>query len=311
MDTNRTYGVELELADVPLPPGEDDVLRFLTQSMNDAGIVTDLAPDGSEDEPVGGCWKVVWDCTAGLTGGGGAELVSPPMRSHDGLEQVQRVYLVLDEIGATVNKHCGLHVHHDAGDLTPTQMVRVSALYRRHQEAISSLLPVFRRNNTYAMPEIALVHDVEAMRSVKSWTQPFERFRVSRAMSGGDRHRAVNWLAYASHGTVEFRQHHATLDAGEIIYWVLFTQAMVSAAMGDGGLQGMEMPDRWLRRANGDESSRREALMWADLSGQIADDPHYRDLRSHYRTARLLADGPPKAAFTSWPSAATTSASIA
>ena len=290
MDTKRTFGVELELADVRSAPGGADVLDMLATSLNSSGIDTILAPDGSDDEPVGGSWKVVHDPTAGPDGRGGAEIVSPPMSGHDGLEQIRRVCRALDRMGATVNDHCGLHVHHDAGDLTVSQMMRVSALYRVHQEAISSLLAPSRHNNAYAMLEVETVHDAEALRAApQSNHLPFDRLRISRALSGGSRQRAVNWLSYASHGTVEFRQHHGTVDAGEIIYWVLFTQAVVSAAVGGRGVNEMEMPDRWLRRADGDEGSRREALMWADLSGQTSDDELYGELRSHYRQVRLLA----------------------
>ena len=87
------------------------------------------------------------------------------MSGHDGLEQIRRVCRALDRMGATVNDHCGLHVHHDAGDLTVSQMMRVSALYRVHQEAISSLLAPSRHNNAYAMSEVETVHDAEALRA--------------------------------------------------------------------------------------------------------------------------------------------------
>ena len=264
MDTKRTFGVELELADVRSAPGGADVLAMLATSLNSSGIDTILAPDGSDDEPVGGRWKVVHDPTAGPDGRGGAEIVSPPMSGHDGLEQIRRVCRALDRMGATVNEHCGLHVHHDAGDLTVSQMMRLSALYRLHQEAISGLLPISRHNNRYAMPETAPVHDAETLKTVpQSNHLPFDRLRVSRALSGGTRHRAVNWLSYARHGTVEFRQHHGTVDAGEITYWVLFTQAMVSIE--NDGRRQMEVPGRCAPDDRGREFVSRPS--GAELSG--------------------------------------------
>ena len=290
MDTKRTFGVELELADVRSAPCGADVPAMLATSLNSSGIDTILAPDGSDDEPVGGSWKVVHDPTAGPDGRGGAEIVSPPMSGHDGLEQIRRVCRALDRMGATVNEHCGLHVHHDARDRTVSQMMRLSASYRLHQESIIGLLPISRHNNRYAMPETAPVHDAETLKTVpQSNHMPFDRLRVSRALSGGSRHRAVNWLSYARHGTVEFRQHHGTVDAGEITYWVLFTQAMVSAAIENDGRRQMEVPGRWLRRTTGDGSSCRETLMWAELRGHISDDPHYWGMRRHYRETRVPA----------------------
>ena len=56
MDTKRTFGVELELADVRSAPCGADVPAMLATSLNSSGIDTILAPDGSDDEPVGGSW---------------------------------------------------------------------------------------------------------------------------------------------------------------------------------------------------------------------------------------------------------------
>ena len=76
-----------------------------------------------------------------------------------------------------------------------------------------------------------------------TWT--FIRLRVSHALGGGRRHRAVNWMAYAYHGTVEFfRQHHGTVDAREITFWVLFTQALANVAAPGQELHDREKPAR-------------------------------------------------------------------
>ena len=292
MDETRTFGVEIEIGDVTSVPRGADVMGLITSSMAWAGMPTILAPDGSEDEPVGGSWKVVHDPTAGPDGKGGPELVSPPLAGQRGLMEVARVCELLKQMGATVNDHCGLHVHHAVGDLTISQMLRVTGIYRAHQEAISSLLPTSRRNNEYAMPEMEPVHDADALQHLPPAAadhHAFLRLRVSRALGGGSRDRAVNWMSYACHGTVEFRQHHGTVDAREIIYWVLFTHAIVSAAASGRDLNDTETPARWLHHMDGSEQSCRDAMMWADLSRPVAADPFYPGLRRHYRKWRLLA----------------------
>ena len=46
-----------------------------------------------------------------LRGYEGVEIVSPVLRGREGLEQVRQVAALLQELGARVNRTCGLHVH--------------------------------------------------------------------------------------------------------------------------------------------------------------------------------------------------------
>ena len=283
MNNNRTFGVEIELAAIGPAEPQDEVLDILADELDRAAIPAIRDTDGSADEPVGGCWKIVWDCTAGPDGRGGPELISPPMSGHDGLDELRRVCAVLQSLEATVNDHCGLHVHHDAGDLTPSQMVRMSSIYRSHQLAISHFLAPSRRMNHFAMPIFEPMHDSERLyMSVAGESDRARRRRISEALSGGSRHRAVNWMAYGCHGTVEFRQHQGTVDADEIAHWVLFTQAVVSAAVAEIDPRTERPDDRWLYNGPGKRAAFLQSLLWGDVSRFVADDPNYWAMRLHY-----------------------------
>ena len=284
MNNNRTFGIEIELAEISPAHLQDDVLDILTNELDRAAILSIRDTDGAADEPAGGCWKVIWDCTAGPDGKGGPELVSPPLSGVDGLDEIRRVCEVLHSMDATVNDHCGLHVHHDAGDLSPAQMVGLSSLYQSHQLAISHILSPSRRMNHFAMPIFEPVHDVEQLyMSVPGENHRARRRRIGKAMSGDSRNRAVNWMAYGIHGTVEFRQHHGTVDADEIAYWVLFTQAVVSAAAAGVSPSAEGPRDRWDYQTPGERADYLASLLWGDVSRFVDDDPIYRPMRGHYR----------------------------
>ena len=54
----------------------------------------------------------------------GVEIVSPPLKGVEGIEQVRKVFKVLEEAGWTEDDSCGLHVHVDASELNTVRKFR-------------------------------------------------------------------------------------------------------------------------------------------------------------------------------------------
>ena len=118
-------------------------------------------------------------------------------------------------------------MHHDAAGLTVPNMVANSALYAAHQQAINSILPASRRDNSFCL---ALgPHHVD-----RQWQRQIaanrDRQGAAQAMQPS-RYSAVNWHALFRYGTVEFRQHHGTVDFQELRCWVLLTQGFIEGRL--------------------------------------------------------------------------------
>ncbi len=192
-NNKRTFGIEIELVH-----GNKYAMRDALQR---AGIDCEVEGYNHTTRPH---WKIVTDSSIR---GGGYELVSPILKGEEGLDEVRRVCEVLNAQGATVNRSCGLHVHHGAGDLKEKHLRNLLNLYRRSEGVIDTMMPVSRRasNNTYC----------ETLRHLREGERPWGRYYK------------LNLESLHVHGTVEFRQHSGTVDAEKITNWVKITQMMV------------------------------------------------------------------------------------
>jgi hypothetical protein len=160
-------------------------------------------------------WKVVTDNSVA----GGMELVSPVLSGEAGFQSLQTVCRVLGELGATVRRTCGLHVHVGVHSGSPAFFRRIHQIYAGHEAAINSVLSPSRRANGFcrAMPD-----------HINTYThQPLD-------MSA--RYGRVNFQSFWRHGTVEFRQHQGTVEFTKIAAWVRFCQAIVRLAGSDADL---------------------------------------------------------------------------
>ena len=165
-------------------------------------------------------WKVTTDASCGL------EVVSPILYGEEGLEQVRKVVRKLKAHGAVVDDLTGLHVHHDATDFTGKGLKQVLAMYGQWQESINELMAVTRRNNYFCQP----ISRVRALSLIDATPDTWSVDQQARSLSHGGRYQALNLQAYAVHNTVEFRQHHGTLDAERVVSWVVVTQLMMERA---------------------------------------------------------------------------------
>lgn len=172
-----------------------------------------------------GHWKLVPDGSLM----NGLELVSPPLQWDVAQDQVHTACAVLKELGCRSTSDCGLHVHHDVGDLR----VSTARMLARNWDMCQS------HSNRLVDPD----------RQYGDWCQPLPP-RVAREMCNfegdqlqhffgidGERYRPLNWTSWHSYGTVEVRMHESTLDPDEILSWVAYTQSIIEASM-----SGQEIP---------------------------------------------------------------------
>lgn len=212
----RTFGVELE---VILPSGYSH--SELAEALRNAGV---KAAYEGYNHTTRKHWKVTTDSSlrGNSYGEMGAEIVSPILRGEAGFRAIKKVCAVLAELGVKVNKTCGLHVHHGARDLTGPTAHNLIRCYRDQQDAINTILAPSRRDGNHYCAQI---NDWDVRGTAHATT-------VEQVANGiGTRYKVVNLTAFASRGTVEFRQMQGSTDATKIINWVKLTQKMVEESI--------------------------------------------------------------------------------
>lgn len=185
-------------------------------------------------------WKVTTD---GSLSGTACEVVSPPMTD---VAEVSRVMTVLREAGARVDVQCGLHVHHEATDLSNEALDRLLRMYEACRRTdLDALVARSRRVGSHEgdrwcarRSDRDIERVAEALRAAPtpatSHTDRVAQLQAAlRYAVGGDRYRALNLVPLQTYGTVEFRQHQGTLSGAKVEAWIALGRAMVDAAVAD------------------------------------------------------------------------------
>lgn len=206
----RKFGIEIEFTTAT----KEDVARL----MNEKGVPTYIE---RYNHTLRGYWKLITDASCGF------ELVSPPLKGREGLEQLKKACEALKEAGAVVNKKCGLHVHHDVNDYNAKQIANIFAIYIKLENTIDTLVPQSRRgnNNSYCNSLFKGTNQQSVLDKLKA-VNSLEH--ISRIWN--TRYVKVNFQSYVKYGTIEFRQHSGTIDFDKMHNWILLTQRIVDKA---------------------------------------------------------------------------------
>lgn len=229
----RRVGVEIEFLS---PVGETEIV----QALRNAGV--DAEGSRYHGARAGGGWVLKPDGSLNVGTARGMrhtfELVSPPTATDAaGLENIRVAVDVLSQLGCTVNRTCGLHVHVDAGDLTVRDMKRVAKRYAAFETEIDRLHPESRRANQYcnrlngwaSWPE----SDFDNAPAAEHWSDAVRTFvsHLHRTGHGwSSRYHKVNLTSFLVHRTVEFRQHSGTVEPAKVLAWVRFCVAFVESS---------------------------------------------------------------------------------
>ena len=172
-----------------------------------------------------------------------AEIVLPPLAACDfAFDYIKKICRVLEDVGASVNSSCGLHVHISnaplnegttatqfcgesidvkertgrffANHAAPMDFIAVQDIMRRYtrqQDAVNSMFPRSRTDNRYCSP--LSTRRIEQASTISELT--FGKFT------------SINLQTW-SRGTIEFRQASGTIEASKIINWVKFLLNLVN-----------------------------------------------------------------------------------
>lgn len=201
--SDRTFGIEMECMFPSVLGSYDDVCAKITEmgvNITYVGYTHRVLPS----------WKMVTDASlspkAHYTT---CEIVSPILSGSEGLAEINKMCMILNDLGFTVNVSCGLHVHHNARDLSLQQRTQVFELYRKKETLIDTIVSPSRRENNN---------------------------RYCRSLVGGrglpdSRYYKVNPMSYSKYGTIEFRQHQGTINYQKISNWIRLTQRITESPL--------------------------------------------------------------------------------
>jgi hypothetical protein len=164
-------------------------------------------------------WKIVND--GSVNGANGFELVSPVLRGLEGLADLERACRALRRCGAKVNKTCGLHVHFGMRESPISHLRQVVRNYLVLETTLDQLMPPSRRNNGYCK-SLRRSRSLEAAERAILAANTAQELAVAANGGHGQDHRyhKVNVQSFFRHGTLEFRQHSASLEFEKISFWV-------------------------------------------------------------------------------------------
>ena len=227
--TDRTFGVEME---VIFAGSRRDLANAINAEFNSQGIsATAYDATYTHADNADNIWKVVYDGSVQA----GSEVVSPILHGESGFEQIRAVCKALNEIGCTVNRTTGMHVHHGMDGLSPKQVGQVFGTYAAFQQLLNFAVSPSRRNAGYArtVPTAVTNDGDDKWDDVNTMGQALRKLNATK---GSTRYSAVNHDSFnprspQNHGTIEFRQHQGTINADKVITWVLITQAIIENAV--------------------------------------------------------------------------------
>lgn len=163
----------------------------------------------------------------------------------------------LRELGGTVTKADGLHVHHDApeyliddDELAKKRIVNLAQSWCNNQAIINDLVLPHRRDdwfkcemsgysptNCYKQVTSAVVERIKAAAVTEGPSDYYGNEIVKCKPSAGvarlDRMYALNVTALGKTGTIEIRQYQGTLNFDRARAWIRFGQCFIDTVLQD------------------------------------------------------------------------------
>lgn len=174
---------------------------------------------------------------------GGVEFISKPMLPRYVPAALEQVKVAMDASGAKATKRCGVHVHLNVSDLTFEDMWKLTVYYTLIEPFIFKEFADGRETSHFCTPMWANTNLQQQMYadatslyrgiSPLSTTQQklhaslpvhmrSKNARVPLKLLGNAKYSALNFTPLSTFGTLEFRQHPATVSMAKIQRWVDF-----------------------------------------------------------------------------------------
>jgi hypothetical protein len=227
-DFTRTYGIEIECIQT------SGNRHTLAQALNRAGLRHQAVVQsyGEHDTTK---WGLTTDNSiSGGRMGEGVEIRGPILLGQEGLNEIEKVCQVLEQMEFTIHPSCGLHVHIDVRRPTPVPFhaLRRLALFYAQTESLLDLAMArsrrgVRGGNGYACSVANL--NVERLAHAQDASAIGRVFLEASRASAAKFHK-INFEPVVHKGTVEFRHHGGTIEFAKIKNWIALCQRYIRMA---------------------------------------------------------------------------------
>lgn len=157
-----------------------------------------------------------WKCVPDGSVPNGCEIVSPPLRGSDGIDQIRRVCIAVAEAGGRVTVRAGVHVHIGLDDIEGNRVIQPDSegaqiifQHAQYQPVWNRLTQVRRHDGRWSRTRVMS----RALAMADQW-------RAGNYTDGGNRYFSLNLCSYDKYGTFEFRQHHSSLNPARLATWI-------------------------------------------------------------------------------------------
>lgn len=247
LDLNAyTFGVELEFTGLTRRAAADAVATVLNSTARYSGGGYDAY---SVIDERGRTWKVMSDSsvTPQKKVGGRVvsadscykcEFVTPILKYHEDIDTLQKIVRAIRGAKGFVNESAGIHVHVGAADHTPATLRNLANIFKSKQEMLYKSLGVKpsrarfckkledefvkRLNSHKPQTDMSFADDVY---------QNYGGYEANQIHYSSARYYGINFHAYFTKKTVEFRLFNSTLHAGWVRTYVILAIAMNNQAI--------------------------------------------------------------------------------
>ncbi|MDE2425661.1 MAG: amidoligase family protein [Elusimicrobia bacterium] len=179
----------------------------------------------------------------------GYEINTAPAQGSQFVKQITEICEALEFAGAYTTHKCGLHIHIDCRDLKVFDLRKVLYAYLKVEDNLFEMIAPSRQNNLYCkrLHETSLAELPINKMDAKKWRKSFlesmyieeENGRKINNLTKGKFRRdkyhnhyyAMNLHSFFFRQTIEFRHHHGTINAREIINWANICQEIINFAV--------------------------------------------------------------------------------
>jgi len=181
----------------------------------------------------------------------GIEMVSYPASGDLLLESIDNLMSWSNDIGAVVNRSCGLHVHFNSLDLTARQVAHVGIVYKYFEEILKGMMPNSRQSSNWCkdfpIPKKQLRHITEESELIEMYYDYMDS-QPSTDKYNDARYCGLNIHSRYYHGSLEFRLHSGTINKTKILNWIQILNRIIDMAIDLERYTGDEY-DKWIKKS--------------------------------------------------------------
>ena len=178
------------------------------------------------------------------------EMVSYPASGDLLLESIDNLMRWSSDVGAIVNRSCGLHVHFNSLDLTARQVAHVGIVYRYFEEILKGMMPNSRQSSNWCkdfpIPKKQLRHITDESELIEMYYDYMDS-HPSADKYNDARYCGLNVHSRYYHGSLEFRLHSGTINKTKILNWIQILNRIIDMAIDLERYTGDEY-DKWIKK---------------------------------------------------------------